>query len=75
MANQMDELLKFREADAVINQIMDVFGEASEVHKQALIAMGQQPAVTNSPVASTDVVMNLNSDLSSRGITGNERRR
>ena len=75
MVNRTDELLKLREADAVVDQIMDVFGEASEVHKQALIAMGQLPAVTNSPVASTEVVMHLNSDLGSRGTTGNERRR
>ena len=72
MVNRTDELLKLRETDAVVEQIMDIFGEASKVHEQALIAMGQQPAITSSPVASTKVVMNLNSDLSSRGITDND---
>ena len=67
MVNRTDELLKLPGAGAVVDQIMDVYGEAAEVHEQALIAMGHQPGAASSPVASTEVVMNLISDLSSRG--------
>ena len=61
-----DELLKQLGADTSIDQIMEVFGEASEVHEQALIAMGQQPVSASTLFASTEVVMNLAPDFSSR---------
>jgi hypothetical protein len=67
MVNRTDELLKLRGADAVVDQIMEVYGEAAEVHEQALIAMGKQPVGTSALVASSDVVMNLTPDLSSKG--------
>ena len=70
MANRADELLKLRRADAVVDQIVEAFAEASEVHEQALIAMGQQPVAASSVAASTEVVMNLTSDISSRRTGG-----
>ena len=70
MANRTDELLKLPGADAVVDQIKEIYGEAAEVYEQALIAMGQRPATTTSPVASTEVEMNLTPDLSSKGDHG-----
>ena len=67
MVNRTDELLKLRGADAVVDQIMEVYGEAAEVYEQALIAMGKQPLRGSAPAASNEVVMNLTSDLSSSG--------
>ena len=66
MLNRTDQLLKLRGADSTVDVIMEVYSEASEVHEQALIAMGQQPIATHSTVASTEVAMNLSPDLSSR---------
>ncbi len=62
----MDELLKLRGPAMTVDQIMEVFGEAREVHQQALIAMGQQTISTSTPVVSTEGVINLTPDFSSR---------
>ena len=64
--NRIDQLLKIQGADSTVDEIMEVYSEASEIHKQALIAMGQQPIAAHSTAASTEVVMNLSPDLSSR---------
>ncbi len=66
MVNRTKELLRLRAADPVVDDIMEVFTEASEVHEQALIALGQKAVPASSPVASTEVVVNFASDLSSR---------
>ena len=68
--SQTDELFKLPVADTTVDQIMEVFEEASEVHKQALIAMGQLPDTTITPVASTEMVMKLTPDFSSRAERG-----
>ena len=66
MVNRTDQLLKLRGADLTADEIMEVYSEAAEVHEQALIAMGQQPIAARSTGASTEVVINLTLDLSSR---------
>ena len=65
MVNRTDQPLKIQEVDPAVDEIMEVFNEAAQVHEQALIAMGQQPTAEHSTVASTEVVMNMTSDLSS----------
>ena len=62
-----EELQRLRESTPAVDVIMKVYEEADKVHKEALIAMGQRPAGTPSPVASTEVVVALDSDLSSGG--------
>ena len=67
MVNRTDQLLRLQGDDAVVAQIMEVYGQAAEVHEQSLIAMGQQALGASAPVASTEVVVNLTLDLSSSG--------
>lgn len=64
--NQNDQLLKLQEADSTVAKIMELCEEATKVHEQALVAMGQHPIASQSTVASTQSVMSLSSDLSSR---------
>ncbi len=59
MVNRTDQLLKFREVDSTVDEIVGIYSEAAKVHEQALIAMGQQPIAEHSTVTSTGVVMNL----------------
>ena len=67
MVNRTDQLLRLQGDDAVVAEIMEVYGEAAEVHEQSLIAMGQQALGASAAVASTEVVVNLTLDLSSSG--------
>lgn len=66
MVNWTNELQQLRESDPTMDLIMKVYEEAAEVHKEALVAMGQLPVTTSSPGASTEVALTLESDLSSR---------
>jgi len=66
MVDRIDKLLELKGADSVVDEIMEVCGEATKVHKQALIAMGQQAVMSSASVASTEFVMNLATDLSSQ---------
>ncbi len=65
MANCTDKLLKLREFDPTVADVMDIYREAAKVHEQALIAMGQQPVAAHTAVASTEIVMSKTPDLSS----------
>ncbi len=70
MVNRTDQLLKLQGVDLTVDEIMEVYNEVAEVHEQALVAMGQQPIASRSTLASTEVVMNLSPDLSSRNEHG-----
>ena len=62
-----DELQQLRESAPSVDLIMKVYEEADNVYKDALVAMGQRAAAVSSPVASTEVVVAFDSDLSTRG--------
>lgn len=65
--NWTDKLQELRESTPDVDVIMKVYEEADQVHKAALVAMGQQSVRASSPVASTNIVVALDSDLSSGG--------
>ncbi len=66
MENWTDRLIRIQESDSTVNEIMEVYREAAEVHEQALISMGQQPTATRSTFSSTKIV-SLIPGLNSRG--------
>jgi len=66
MVNRADQLLKLPRVDSTVDETMGVYGEAARIHEQSLMAMGQKSITEPSTVASTEVVMNLTPDLSSR---------
>lgn len=61
-----NELQQLRKSDTDIGLIMQVYEEAAKVHGEALAAMGQQVSGAPSPVVSTKVTFNVDSDLSSK---------
>ena len=60
-----DALQRLRESETTVDLIMKVYEDAAKVHEETLVAMGQRTTEVSSPVASTSVVVALDSDLSS----------
>ena len=63
-----NELEQLRKSDTNVGLIMQVYEEAAKVYGEALAAMGQQVSDSPSPVVSTKITFNVESDQSSKAL-------